>query len=283
MTEVSDFAQKMGGAGPASLAEMQATAARQAAWGVTEFTLYYGLGDRSAEEYRAYCDYVGRLHAILQPARFDRKVLLYYPIHDLWEEYLPVAEPLRLDSQSARAQRIVGSFMRFGQTLQRNQIPFALVDHEHLASATVTSNGKLAIRDHFFEALLLPEESKLPPEAAGVVDPFRRQGGKVVVDQPSVTSLAGDVLAEALQPPYRILPPSERIVLGRFLRDGRRILLVLNVAREAYRGKLTTEPAEAWLLMDPATGTMELAEANDAGQATLELAALEAVLLVESQ
>ncbi|MBN2296356.1 MAG: hypothetical protein JXM70_28265, partial [Pirellulales bacterium] len=35
MTEVSDFSQKMAGQGPADLARMQATAAWQAAWGVT--------------------------------------------------------------------------------------------------------------------------------------------------------------------------------------------------------------------------------------------------------
>ncbi|MFH1264484.1 MAG: hypothetical protein ABIK89_02065, partial [Planctomycetota bacterium] len=196
MTEMSDFAQKMGGAGPASLAEMQATAAWQAAWGVTEFTLYYGLGDRSPEEYRAYCDYVGRLNAILKPARFDRKVLLYYPIHDLWEEYLPVAEPLRLDSQSPRAQRIVGSFMRLGQTLERNQIPFALVDHEQLASATVRPDGKLAIGDHSFEALLLPEDAKLPPEAAEVVRDFRQRGGRFVAAGPTTTSVTGEQIAK---------------------------------------------------------------------------------------
>ncbi len=53
MTEVSDFVQKMGNAGPASLAEMQATAAWQATWGVTEFTLYYSQADRPIEQYRA--------------------------------------------------------------------------------------------------------------------------------------------------------------------------------------------------------------------------------------
>ena len=43
MTETSDFAQVQGGQGPAGLAEMRATAAWQAAWGVTDFTLYYSL------------------------------------------------------------------------------------------------------------------------------------------------------------------------------------------------------------------------------------------------
>jgi hypothetical protein len=176
MTEVSDFAQKMGGKGPVGLPEMQATAAWQAAWGVTDFTLYYGTGDRSAEEYRAYGEYVGRLNAVLKPARPDPEVLLYYPIYDLWAEYRPVAEPLRLPSQSPRAQRIVKSFMQLGQWLQQNQVPFTLIDHEHLAGAKVGPDGKLAIHDQRYTALILPEETELPPPAAEVAEQFGRCG-----------------------------------------------------------------------------------------------------------
>jgi len=162
MTEVSDFVQKMGGRGPADLAEMQATAAWQAAWGVTDFTLYYRIADRSPEEYRAYCDYVGRLNAVLEPARPDPQVLLYYPISDLWAEYRPVAEPLKLGSQSPRAQRIVRSFMQLGQFLQRSQVPFGLIDHEHLAAAKVRPDGKLAIHEQRYSAVILPEGTELP-------------------------------------------------------------------------------------------------------------------------
>lgn len=278
MTEVSDFSQKMGGRGPASLSEMQATAAWQAAWGVTEFTLYYGLGDRSADECLAYCDYVGRLGAILKPARLDRKVLLYYPICDLWEEYLPVAEPLRLQSQSPRAQRIVGSFMRLGRTLQRSQIPFTPVDHENLASAAIDPSGKLVIGGHSFEALVLPEDVKLPREVEDVVDTFRQRGGRVLVDQPA--ALTGDVLMTALQPAHRISPPSERIAIGRFLRDGRCILLVVNVGREAYQGHLTADAATTWHLMDPANGAIQPITADAAGNIRLSLAPRQAILLI---
>ncbi|MHC4405896.1 MAG: hypothetical protein ACYTG0_40145, partial [Planctomycetota bacterium] len=79
MTEVSDFSQKLGGQGPVGLAEMQAVAAWQAAWGVTDFTLYYSPNDRPAETHRAYCDFVGRVNAIVRPARRQGDVLLYYP------------------------------------------------------------------------------------------------------------------------------------------------------------------------------------------------------------
>jgi hypothetical protein len=210
-------------------------------------------------------------------------VLLYYPIRDLWEEYLPVAEPMRLPSQSPRAQQIVGSFMRLGRTLGRSQIHFALVDHEKLASAAVGPEGKLTIGDYAFEALVLPADVRLPAEAAEVVEAFRQQEGRVLVDKLPESPLTAESLADKLQPAYRILPASERIVLGRFLRDGRPVLLVVNVGREAYRGTLTTRSAGSWLRMDPATGTMERATTDPSGRVELELAARQTILLMDDR
>jgi hypothetical protein len=280
MTEVSDFVEKMGGRGPASLAEMQATAAWQAAWGVTEFTLYYGIADRPADDYRAYCSFVGRLNAILKPARPDPQVLLYYPVYDLWAEYLPVAGPLQLGSQSPRAQRIVRSFDQLGQTLQRNQVPFALIDHERLAAARVASDGSLAIGEHRFRALLLPADVELPPPAARVVDEWRGKGGRVFVDR-SAARLSGPAIIDAVKPPYRLSPQSPYIAAGHFLRDGRRVILLVNVGREAYQGHLQVGAAADGLILDPSTGGVAPAMAQS-GTIRVSLASRQAIVLVQS-
>ena len=264
-----------------TLAEMQATAAWQAAWGVTEFTLYYGITGRSAETYRAYCDYVGRLNAVLKPARPAPRVLLYYPIHDLWAEYRPVAERLRIESQSARAQRIVTSFMQLGRMLQRNQVPFVVIDHEGLAAARVGRDGTLVIKGQCFQSLILPDQSELPQEAAQVVERFRRKGGILIADNRDMTMLSAEMLIEKMKLRRRLLPASERIVLGEFLRDGRRILLVVNVGRKPYSGQIATEGDKVWHVMDPATGLIKLAECDKAGQLPLSLAARQALILLE--
>ena len=272
MTETSDFAQIQSGQGPAGLPEMRATAAWQAAWGVTDFSLYYSLAQRSIEKYRAYCDYVGRLNAILKPAQLSPRVLLYYPIYDLWSEYLPVAEPLRLESQSRRAQRLVQSFMHLGQTLQRAQIPFMLIDHENLSRAAVQAGGKLAITGHCFDAILLPEGVELPRAAADVVEKARQVGFRVLAgpwDESKVTSLS---LVDALRPEYQIAPASAAIALGEFVRDGRSILLTVNVGRQPYEGHFAAASAGGWQRMDPADGTIRPAEVSLPGRVRLSLA-----------
>ena len=161
MTEVSDFSQKMGGQGPVGVAEMQATAAWQATWDVTDFTLYYSPNDRSIEDYRQYGDFVGRLNAILKPATPSAETLLYYPIYDCWAEYLPVAEPLRIPTQSPRAQQLVRSFLQLGQKLQRSQVPFTLTDHGTWPRREVQADGTLKIAKNCYRAIVLPVDVQL--------------------------------------------------------------------------------------------------------------------------
>lgn len=279
MTEISDFSEKMGGRGPADLASMQAAAAWQAAWGVTEFTLYYRPEDRSPEDYRAYGDYVGRLNAVLKPAQIDADVLLYYPIHDLWQEYRPTAEPLNLASQTPRAKALVESFMRLGRTLQGSQVPLCLIDHAFLGKATVQAE-QLQIGGRAFKALVLPEGVELPAEAARVVAEFEKQGGRVLRDGPERRSAAK--LVEVLQPPLRLTPRSEQIVLGKFRRDGRQVVLLVNVGPEAYRGQLAVDGARKWTALDPASGAVQLLKGNTAAAVPVELAARQAIVLVQA-
>ena len=281
MTEVSDFSQKMNGKSPCSLPQMQATAAWQAAWGVTDFTLYYDTADRPPGDYRAYCTYVGRLNTILKSASVDSEVLLYYPINDLWAEYLPVAEPLQLGSQSPRAQKIVHSFNGIGQMMQRAQIPFVLADHEHLAAARVVEGGRLDIRGRRFTSLILPSDIQLPPAAGEVVERFKRKGGRVISDGAATGPLSAVALAEAIRPAFSVMPASEKVVLGSFVRERRRILLLLNVDTRVYQGKLATGASGNWQVLDPASGIIRPAEKLDSTDVQLVLEPNQAVLFVE--
>lgn len=273
MTEVSDFSQTMAGTGPASLPQMQATAAWQAALGVTEFTLYYGYHQRQPDEYRRYCEYVGRLNAVLREAKFAPRALLYYPIYDLWPEYLPVAEKLTQETQSKKLQEIVNSFQTLGQRMIRRQVPFAIVDHELLAGADVR-DGNLWIGGYPFAVLVLPAGTELPESAAAVVNRFKAGGGKVLADSVAKGGVDFDSLAT------RLSPSNERIVVGRFSRDGRDIHILVNVAAQPYTGTIALGANKRCLIMDPATGRTEQVPANASGEMALTIPARSAVLLI---
>ncbi len=236
MTEVSDFVQTMGGKRPVSLEHMCATAAWQAAFGVTEFTLYYRPEPRTPDDYRAYGAFVGRLNAVLREATPDPHVLLYYPIRDLWEEYLPVAKPLHINGQSARARKIVESFNALGRSLIKAHIPFALADHETLAAAK-PDGDTLVINNRRFKALVVPEGAEVPKHTPGVV--------------------IRDNKLDGLQPVARLAPPADGVLVSRFVRDHRRIILAVNVTDIPYEGKITLDPPGSWQQWDPATGNIK--------------------------
>lgn len=281
MTEIGDFSQRMTNQPPAALPEMQATAAWQAAWGVTEFKLYYQTEVRSLADYRAYTDYVGRLNAILRPAVRESDVLLYYPIYDLWAEYRPVAEPLLLPTQSPRTQRLVNSFTHLGRSLAQAQVPFTLVDHEHLDTAKLAPGPELLLGSRKFRALVLPDGAELSPASARVVEDFRKAGGPVVTDVPPRGHIKPANLLAALHAPYRLEPASVRLVLGRYQNDGRRIVLLGNMATTAYEGRMTVDSPAGWWQLDPARGTIQQARHDNQQALVVNLAPRQALIFVQ--
>jgi hypothetical protein len=274
MTEVSDFSETMAGKGPASVEQMRAAAGWQAALGVTEFTLYYNRGARSAGEYRAYCDFVGRLNAVLREAHPASNVLLYYPIYDLWAEYRPVAEKLVLDSQSERTKRIVSSFMSMGSAMTRRQISFALADHRLLGDADVR-HDLLWVTGRPFDALVLPAGVELPANVAQVVRQFKDAGGTILDG-----SAQGQTNFDAIAAAKTLGKASERIVVGRFTRSGCEILLAVNVGAEPYAGTVRARNASGWVVADPATGRIEAAAANGPDHIRLSLDRRASLLLI---
>ena len=246
MTEVSDFSQKMGGdKKPVDLTWMQAATAWQAAWGVTEFTLYYRIEDRTEEIYRQYGGFVGRINAVLRDAEPYRPVLLYYPIENLQEEYIPTAEPFSLQTQSAAARKTVESFERLGEHLTRTQTPFTIIDSEFLAK-TELKDGALEIAGSRFHTLILPDVE--PSKAiAEKIDSLRKNGFRVLVDQQDTITVPEIPKLE---------PANAKIVLGRFKREDYEILMLTNAdVNDTYEGNWKNVAPSQGFVLDPQTGS----------------------------
>jgi len=277
MTEVSDFAETMAKKGPAPVADMCAAAAWQAALGVTEFALYYTREQRSPEQYQSYCAFVGRLNALLREAQPSPCVLLYYPIWDIWSEYKPVAARLAVDSQSQRLREVVHSFMDIGQRMTRGQISFAIADHETLATGRVQGDT-IHIGNGRFKALVLPARVELPSPVERQVKRFEAGGGRVLRATPSANVDLASVVA--IYDSGFVSPAAERIVVGRFVRAGREIILAVNVGVADYNGAMTVREAAQWIVGDPATGTIGPIEADRQGRIVLSLPPRAARILI---
>jgi len=269
MTELSDHAQKHSGERKsASLSWMQAATAAEAAWGVTEFTLYYGIKDRGEEVYRQYCDFVGRINAVLRNATPYRPVLLYYPIETLQEEYIPTRESLipdTLRTQSTTARRAVESYERLGLHLTQTQIPFTLIDSEFLAKAELKGK-ELELAGRRYHTLILPDV-ELPNSVVENIDTLRKSGFRVLVDKKDAITITDAPKLE---------PANTKIVFGHFKRDGYDIFVLMNADKEnVYEGRSRNVGGTTGFILDPQTG-----DKTQLTDDTIRLAPLQTLLYV---
>ncbi|MBN2128809.1 MAG: hypothetical protein JW741_04905, partial [Sedimentisphaerales bacterium] len=70
------------------------------------------------------------------------------------------------------------------------------------------------------------------------------------------------------------------LVVGRFMRGGRAILLAVNVGAAPYDGALTASDPAAWRIADPDTGGIERARAADTGALAISLPPRAARILI---
>ncbi|MBQ9371593.1 MAG: hypothetical protein IJU03_05330 [Thermoguttaceae bacterium] len=268
MTEISDFSQlNVGDRKPVDLATMEAAAGWQASFGVTEFTLYYGIGGaeyRNEESHRNYCRFVGRLNAILRDAVPVRPILLYYPIEEMQSEFKPVAEKYGVSNQSQRAGEIISSFDIIGAGLSRIQTSFCVIDRKTLKSLTTTpEDPKEAARLRGkYRGVIFPRHSD--PIDYEWADPnfkeYRASEDVPFEKWEDVARELGDFAGPRLTP----TPEYPSCIEGAFEREGRYIFVVTNAVLEPWQGtfKLTgvegTEfETDRWTLLDPKSGAIE--------------------------
>jgi hypothetical protein len=160
----------------------------------------------------------------------------------------------------------------------REQISFAVVDHELLASAKVR-DADMRIGRQWFSALVLPAGVELPKSSAEKVARFKSAGGQVFREKDSGAGIDFNALAGVYKSGL-LSVRSDRVVVGRFIRDGREILAFTNVAARPYVGAITAKNAKAWLVADPASGRIEPAKIDEAGRIALSLSSRGAVVLI---
>lgn len=275
MTEISDFSQlNSGDRQPVRLEIMEAAAGWQAAFGVTEFTLYYAIGGsdyRNETSHRNYCRFVGRLNAILRDATPIRPILLYYPIDEMQEEFRPYNDTLTdVSKQSERAQQLFNSFNILGAGLSRVQTSFCVIDRNTLKNLTKepTDPKEAELLKGKFSGVVFPcGAEKIDYDWA---DPNFREFWVDDVNPlekwEDVARELGDFSGPRLTPE----PSYPSFIEGAFERDGRMIFVVTNADHPDWSGALrltdfdsSSFESNVWFAIDPKSGTIESFETDD--------------------
>ncbi|MDO5581388.1 MAG: hypothetical protein Q4G69_09635 [Planctomycetia bacterium] len=231
MTEISDIDTHFNGKPRASLKMMCAAAAWQSIFGITEFTLYYQITDRTPEVYRKYCEFVGRLNAIARDADPVCDAVLLYPVRDLQEEYLPQNERLELKRSSARMRKICQSFDALGKKMIENHSMFLLAEESDMEALLSGKIPHLAAP----KTAVIPGGVDLSENLKKTLDLFKQQGGKVYFNE-----------FEGRSP---IFPADRSLICGKYRKGREQFYLILNTSeRKEYFGHLKIDGDHADLL-----------------------------------
>jgi hypothetical protein len=120
---------------------------------------------------------------------------------------------------------------------------------------------------------------ELPKPTAETVDRFKAANGQLFREKDSGAGVDFNALAKVYESGL-LSVRSDRVVVGRFVRDGREILAVVNVAARPYIGGVAVKNGEAWLVADPASGRIEPANIDEVGRVAVSLPSRGGVVLI---
>jgi len=273
--------------------------------GINIFTSYLprkpgkGAKGYAKEEYRFLNEYSGRLTQVLRGADREAQVALYYPIAMFQADLLASGEHwTAINSRHNTRQQ---AWDRTEGALLTGDIEYLIVHPEGVAEAKI-ENGRMKIGAASYRTLVMPQLEFLPLAVARQLERFEKAGGRVIwVDRvPGGAEHAGNDsavkaalrnakttpsngLAESIPASFSssfdlsFTPGTDRMLVGRFNRKGKRIYLLVNRLQEAISATVTRKTGRGSVtVLDPSTGRIKSARLP----AELSLEPTRALLLI---
>jgi len=257
--------------------------------------------------------YVARVQSVLQSGQPDNDVLLYWPVHDVWDNPKGLAQLLTVHHVDWLTDAPVG---RIAQSFIHRGVTFDYISDAQLAASTVTADQRLVTSGGArYAAIVVPATRRLPVETLRHLLTLARAGAPVVfqslpADVPGlgrlderraefqrlVTQLTGtvrvsgdDVTSALLASGKAVLPVRREPLADTGLSFLRRRS---GAGSDYFLTNLTAQPVDRWVelgtpaahavLLDPLTGrtgTAALRPQGDRSAVYLQLAPGETLLL----
>ena len=120
---------------------------------------------------------------------------------------------------------------------------------------------------------------ELPEAVEAVVKKFKATGGKVLQDNTSGQEINFDSL-DSIYASGKLALPNDQIIVGRFSRQGRKILILVNVGSDPYSGKISVEKNVKWLIAHPDSGQVEPITTDKSGELAISLPSHGVIMLI---
>jgi hypothetical protein len=249
--------------------------------GVNQFTNYFLWHQYAPAEYRSLNEYAGRLAAVLRGATSAATVAVYYPIESFQAAFVPSANCLQGQAWGRVAERS-GRQDTMAQALVTHGIDFTWLHGDWIRDGRV-EQGHLVAAGGRYAVIVMPEVEILPLAVAQRLAEFQAGGGRIIWvqclpelgDAPTEHEAVRDMFAgQRVVSPHdvigeigRVVPPGFAVEVedlppgvfaARFVRDGRRIILLVNDGLEPAKATVRTTAGGGLTadVFDPLAGTV---------------------------
>jgi hypothetical protein len=123
----------------------------------------------------AFNTYVTRCQSVLQQGRPDNDVLLYFPIHDLWQTVEGLAQPLPIEGTWLWNT----PFYAAADLMERHGYCYDQVSDRLLQQARV-EKGAILLGHGRYQAVVIPKARLMPPATLSKLVEIAKSGGKVL-------------------------------------------------------------------------------------------------------
>jgi hypothetical protein len=257
------------------------------------------------EEYRFFNEYTGRLSQVLQGAKREAGVGLYYPIA-MFQAALLASDKFwpKILREHAKRQK---DWDHTEEALLKGDIEYMIVHPEGVADAQIR-DGFMNIGYGSYHTLVMPQMEYIPLNVLEQLEQFKKAGGKVLwVDtvpkaaekakndtrvneilkntgsvniEHMVSSIDNSFSAEF---DLDISPGTDKLTIGRFHKKDEQVYLLINRTQKALsidiEGQRGDEFENALSVLDPSTGKIRAISLP----ANVEMKANRALMVVPNQ
>jgi hypothetical protein len=152
---------------------------QEAAWPGWQFYAAVNFGPQGGlwRDLPAFNAYVSRVQSVLQSGKPDNDVLLYFPVHDIWNTTNDLLMPFTVHN----AEKWLEPHPTFtvAQTLWGNGYGYDLLSDAFLAKAKV-EKGRVVLGENSWKAIVVPRIKVMPEQSLQKLADLARAGAKIV-------------------------------------------------------------------------------------------------------
>src|SRR5690606_25082104 len=125
--------------------------------------------------------YLANCQSMLQAGKPDNEILLYWPIYDIWDQYLKGALFFQFKIHSLNEWLLGTNFYKTTRGLIENGYGVDYISDAYIQKASV-ENGRLVLPGGTYKSLVVPDCRNMPLETLKKLIALKKQGARIIFE-----------------------------------------------------------------------------------------------------